>query len=107
MNFESEYERIERGSIVHIDDGYGGKGHFYVVLSIDWGNWTLEGLQITSAEWDYDEYTTIGPADHGRIRPGSRIKNEVYEFDYADIGRNFGPLSQRAMCAINKMQLRR
>ncbi len=77
-----------------------------MVLNIDWENWILEGLQITSADWEYGEYTIIGPEDHSRIRSGSRIKNEVYEFDYADIGRNFGPLSQRAMRAVNEMQLR-
>ena len=77
-----------------------------MVLNIDWENWILEGLQITSADWSYDEYTAIGPSDHSIIRSDSRIKNEVYEFDYADIGRNFGPLSQRAMRAVNEMQLR-
>jgi hypothetical protein len=100
------FEKIEQGDIVHIDDGYGGKGHYYVVLNIDRENWIIEGLQITSATWEYGEYAIIGPEDHSRIRSGSRIKNEVYEFDYANIGRNFGPLSQRAMRAINEMKLR-
>ena len=101
------FEKIETGDIVHINDGYGGRGHYYVVINFDLEYWTIEGLQITSTNWDFGEFTSIGPADHDIIRRDSRIKNEVYEFDYADIGRNFGPLSQRAIRGINEMQLRR
>ena len=68
--------------------------------------WTIEGLQITSTNWDYGEFTLIGPGDHEKIRRDSRIKNEVYEFDYADIGQNFGPLSERAIRAMKEMALR-
>ena len=101
------FEQIEPGDIVHIDDGYGAKGHYYVVLDIDTNSETIEGLQITSTTWDYDDYTSIGPSDHHVIARNSRIKNEVYEFDYDRIGRNFGRLSERAIQAVNEMEWRR
>ncbi len=100
------FEKIEPGDIVHIDDGYGAKGHYYVVLDIDTKIGTIEALQITSTTWDYDDYTSIGPTDHSVIARISRIKNEVYEFDYDRVGRNFGPLSERAIQAVNEMELR-
>ena len=91
--------------VIHIDDGYGAKGHYYVVRNIDINNWTIEVLQITSTNWAYGDYTSISPSDHDVIERNSRIKNEVYEFDYDSAGRNFGPLSERATQAMNKMEL--
>jgi hypothetical protein len=107
MIYDDEIHALSPGDVVHIDDGFGGNGHYYVVISNDIHYERIEALQITSKQWEYSEYTQIESDDHEVIYQPSRIKNEVYNFDYYKIDGCFGPLSERAKQSMNEMQLRR
>ena len=106
MISRKEIEELSNGDIVHIDDELGENGHYYVVVKNDTQFGMIEALQVTSAQWEYDEYTLIGSDDHDVIYRPSRIKNEIYEIEYHKIDGCFGPLSERAKRNMNEMQLR-
>ena len=106
INYTNEIQALSLGDVVHVDDEFGDTGHYYVVVSNDTSNGIIEALQITSAQWEYSEYTLIDSDDHDVIYRSSRIKNEIYEIEYQKIDGCFGPLSERAKRNMNEMQLR-
>jgi|ETNmetMinimDraft_3_1059899.scaffolds.fasta_scaffold71162_2 hypothetical protein len=106
INYTKEIQALSPGDVVHVDDGFGDTGHYYVVVSNDTCYGTIAALQITSAQWEYSVYTLIDSDDHDVIYRPSRIKNEVYEIEYNKIDECFGPLSKRAKRNMNEMQLR-
>ena len=103
---EIEYLDLESHDVVHVADEFSDNGHYYVILKVDFRRLVIEALQITSAKWNYGDYTSVDSNDHDVLDRPSRIKDQVYEINFDLITNNYGPISERALEAMNEMSLR-
>ena len=97
---------LESNDVVHVEDEFSDNGHYYVILEVDFRKLVIEALQITSAKWNYGDYVSVDSDDHVVIVRPSRIKDQLYEFDFDSITNNYGQISERASEAMSDMSLR-